>query len=350
MGRREKQLPKQETIIFARQLSLVLDSEISLFEGLTMIRDKSDHSGLIEVLNQMIEKIKFGQSLGEVIKEHEVFFSPFFVSMIELGEKSGDITKSLEQIATAFEKEMETAEKVKSAITYPIILAVLMLGVILLLIVEILPMFSRILESLGGEMPAFTMAILSLGLWIGHYLWLLLIIAVVSISGIIYYRRTEAGIRYFDRMKFKMPIQKGIVSSITAVQFARNLAILIRSGIPLSISIRMLKSVINNVYVSEKLDEVAKALDAGASPDEEFEKLDLFPWVLIKLFAIAQSTGHMDKMLDKAADVMEKETDANLDRLTTVIEPLLIIILSLVVGAILISVILPIINIMNSIG
>ncbi len=134
---KEKRLPKQETIIFARQLSLVLDSEISLYEGLSMIKDKSDHKELVNVLNQMIEEVKFGKSLGEVIKVHETFFSGFFVSMIELGEQSGDLTKSLEQIANAYEKELETTEKVKSAVTYPIILAVLMTAVILLLIVEI---------------------------------------------------------------------------------------------------------------------------------------------------------------------------------------------------------------------
>ena len=347
---KEKRLPKQETIIFARQLSLVLDSEISLYEGLSMIKDKSDHKELINVLSQMIEEVKFGKSLGEVIKGHEIFFSSFFVSMIELGEQSGDLTKSLEQIANAYEKELETTEKVKSAVTYPIILAVLMTAVILLLIVEILPMFSEILTSLGGEMPGFTTFILNIGLTLGQYFWLILIVIIGLLVGGKYYQQTEKGRYFFDKLKFRTPVQKGIVSSITAVHFARNLAILIRSGIPLSIAIRMLKSVINNTYVSERLDEVAKALDAGGSPDEEFEKLDLFPWVLIKLFAIAQTTGHMDSMLDKAADVMERETDANLDRLTTVIEPLLIIILSLAVGAILISVILPIVNIMNSIG
>lgn len=350
MGANGKQLPKQEVIIFARQLSLVLDSEISLYEGLNMIIEKSDHQGLSDVLRAMNEKIKFGHSLAETIKEHEGFFSGFFVSMIELGERSGDLASSLEQIADTFEKELETTEKVKSAVTYPIILAVLMTGVILLLIVEILPMFASILESLGGEMPAFTMGILNIGLFIGNAFWWIVLVIALLVGGGIYYGKTENGRYFFDRLKFKMPVQRGIVSSTTAVHFARNLAILIRSGIPLSIGIRMLKKTIDNVYVSKELDQVADALDAGAAPDEEFEKLDLFPWVLIKLFGIAQSTGHMDRMLDKAADVMEKETDTNLDRLTTVIEPLLIIVLSLVVGAILISVILPIVNIMNSIG
>lgn len=350
MAANDKKLPKQEIIIFSRQLSLVLDSEISLVEGIQMIIEKSDHKGLAEVLSRMNEKIKFGHSLSETIKEYETFFSPFFVSMIELGERSGDLAKSLEQVADAFEKEIETTEKVKSAITYPIILAILMTGVILLLIVEILPMFADILESLGGEMPAFTMGVLNIGLFIGNsFLWIVLIIATL-IGGGVYYSKTEKGRYFFDRLKFRIPVQRGIVSSLTAVHFARNLAMLIRSGIPLSIGIRMLKKTIGNLYVAEELDKVAEALDLGASPDEEFQKLDLFPWVLIKLFGIAQTTGHMDRMLDKAADVMEKETDTNLDRLTTVIEPMLIIVLSLVVGAILISVILPIVNIMNSIG
>ncbi len=160
----------------------------------------------------------------------------------------------------------------------------------------------------------------------------------------------KKGRQSIDKMKFNLPIFKDIASSLAAVRFSRNLAVLIRSGINMGIGMNMIKPIMNNSYVEAKLDTAAKSLNQGESADKVIESLDLFPWVLVKLFSVAQTTGHMDAMLDKAADVMEKETDARLERLTTVIEPILIIILSVIVGIILISVILPIIGIMNSIG
>jgi type IV pilus assembly protein PilC len=148
----------------------------------------------------------------------------------------------------------------------------------------------------------------------------------------------------------RVPIQKGIIGSLTAVRFSRNLGLLIKSGINISVALEMIKPVMNNRYIVEKIDEVILAINEGKPFAESLEKLNLFPWVLMKLFAIAQDTGHMDKVLFRAADVMEKELDQKLNKLTTVIEPALIMILSIIVGVILISVILPIVDIMNAIG
>lgn len=343
-------LPKEELIIFTRQLGLIIDSDVSLFEGLVMIRDKSDHVGIKEVIEGMLSDLQMGKSLGDAIKAWEGSFPTFIINMIDIGEKSGDLTSTLNQVADAYEREIEATNKVKSAVTYPIILSVLMFGVILLLILQVLPMFNEILESLGGEMPALTKSIIAISLFIGKYIWVFLIIVVLFIAFYFYYKKTDKGQAYFDQLKFRLPVIKDINASLAAVRFSRNLAVLIRSGISMSIGMEMIEPIMNNSYVEKRMQEARKALNQGSSADKVIESLDLFPWVLVKLFSVAQTTGHMDTMLDKAADVMEKETDARLERLTTVIEPVLIIILSAIIGVILISVILPIISIMNSIG
>lgn len=347
---KSKRIPKEEIIVFTRQLSLVIDSDVSLYEGLEMIKDKSDNAVLITVIEGMLEQLRSGHSLTDAIKSYKDQFSPFIVNMVDIGEQSGDLTNTLGQIADAYERDLEARAKVKSAVTYPIILAALMLGVILLLVLQVLPMFNDILTSLGGEMPALTGSILGISLFIGNYIWVFTAIVVIIVAFILYYRSTEKGRFALDRLKFKMPIIRDISSSMAAVRFARNLAVLIRSGISMSIGMDMIKPIMNNRYVAEELDKASTSMKKGEPADKVIESLNLFPWVLVKLFSVAQTTGHMDTMLDKAADVMEKETDARLDRLTTVIEPILIIILSVIVGIILISVILPIIDIMNSIG
>lgn len=343
-------LPREEIIIFSRQLALIIDSDVSMFEGLALIKDKSDHPGMRQVIENILQGLHQGKSLTESIKEHEGNFPPFIINMIDIGEKSGDLTSSLNQIADAYEREAETSAKVRSAVTYPIILSVLMLGVILLLVLQVLPMFNEILQSLGGEMPALTKTIISFSLFVGKYIWIMVLILVVIVAAIWAYKRTDKGQAYFDKLAYRVPVIKDINASLTAVRFSRNLAVLIRSGISMGIGMEMIEPIMNNTYVEKRIAQARIALNQGSPADRVIESLDLFPWVLVKLFSVAETTGHMDSMLDKAAEVMEKETDARLDRLTTVIEPILIILLSIIVGVILISVILPIISIMNAIG
>ena len=343
-------LPKEELIIFTRQLALIIDSDVSMFEGLALIKEKTDHEGMKEIIERILKDLHMGKSLGESLKTLEGSFPAFIINMINIGEQSGDLTSTLEQVADAYERELETRNKVRSAVTYPIILSVLMLGVILLLVLQVLPMFNEILQSLGGDMPTLTKGIIAISLFIGKFIWVFALIIVALIVGIIFYKRTEKGRAYFDQIAFKLPVIKDINASLAAVRFSRNLAVLIRSGINMSIGMEMIEPIMNNSYVQARITIARKNLNQGAPADKVIESLDLFPWVLVKLFSVAQTTGHMDSMLDKAADVMEKETDARLERLTTVIEPILIIILSSIIGVILISVILPIISIMNAIG
>lgn len=343
-------LAKEELIIFTRQLALIIDSDVSMFEGLALIKDKADHQGMKDVIESILSDLHLGKSLGESLKTLEGTLPMFIINMINIGEQSGDLTSTLDQVADAYERELETTNKVRSAITYPIILSVLMLGVILLLVLKVLPMFNEILQSLGGDMPALTKGIIAISLFIGKFLWLFVLTIVALIAAVIFYKRTDKGRAYFDQLAFKLPIIKDINASVAAVRFSRNLAVLIRSGINMSVGMEMIEPIMNNSYVEARITNARKSLNQGAPADEVIESLDLFPWVLVKLFSVAQTTGHMDNMLDKAADVMEKETDVRLERLTTVIEPILIILLSGIIGVILISVILPIISIMNAIG
>lgn len=350
MASNKSLIAKEDLIIFARQLSLIINSQISLYEGLSLIKDKSDNKTLKNILNEVIEEIHNEATLSEVLKKHEYALSPFFVNMVEIGESSGNLVNVLEQIGDVIEKELETAQKVKSAVSYPIILSILMLGVVILLVVQILPMFSDVLLSLGGTMPLMTQVILNISTFIGKYILIILFIVVIFVFAINIYKNTEKGKLFFDQLKFKMPIQKQIISSVTATRFARNLSILIKSGIDITRAFIMLKPIMNNTYVEKKIDQAIKQLDDGEGLDQVIENLQLFPWVLIKLISVAQKTGHLDTVLEKAAQVMEQETDIRLKKLTTVIEPMLILILSIIVGVILISVVLPVVNIMNSIG
>jgi len=171
-------------------------------------------------------------------------------------------------------------------------------------------------------------------------------VIVVLFIGYFAYRNTEKGAYRIDKMRFSIPIQKDIIAALMGAKFSRNLSILLKSGFSFSIALEMLKPIMNNLYMSTLIDDAIDRLKEGESLSDVIENFNLFPGVMIRLFSVAQQTGHMDKMLDKVADEMEKEADMKLESIATVLEPLLIILLSILVGVILVSVILPIINIL----
>ena len=343
-------LSKPARILFSRQLALALNSDITITEALDIIRSKSEEPLLTKALEEMTAKIYMGYSFGDVIKEHEEIFSSFYVSMVGIGEESGNLTEILEQLAQIYERDMLTLKKVRQAVTYPLILTVLMFGVIVLLITEVMPMFDRVLKSLGGEMPQATKAILQVGLFLRGYGWIILLLLILLGIGIYYYGRTEKGKVFFDTLKFHIPYQKELTASMLAARFSRNLGLLMNSGIAVSRALEMIYPVIDNEYLAEGIKDSIHQVNEGMSLDEVIERLRLFPRLLIKLFAVGVATGQMDKALLRAAEEMDREVDDKLARLTSVLEPMLIIILSVIVGIILISVVLPVVSIMNNIG
>ncbi len=343
-------IAKENMIIFARQLALVIDSDISTYRGLDIICEKSDDQSLKAIIEKLQNEIAQGASLSDAINGQGEYFPKVVRAMIEIGEESGELANVLNQIAENYERELDTAAKIRSAITYPTILAVLMLGVIFVLILKVLPMFNEILDELGGEMPPMTRFVMNTSQAISYNILPIIAVICALILAIVLYFRASGNRQRFDKLIFNMPVVGPLISAATAVKFARNLALLIKSDISIHRSMHLIASIFDNLYVKRKIAAAAQSIDGDTPIEAAIEKLNLFPWVLIKLFSVATETGHMDDMLDKAAVTMEKELNYRLERLTTVIEPLLIVILSIIVGAILISVILPIIDIMNAIG
>lgn len=343
-------LPREEVSLFSRQLALVADSDVALQQGLAIIGERSSNRRIKKVCADVIESLNKGISFYDSIKKHESGLGSFFVEMAGIGEKSGNLPVMLERVSDSIDKQGETSQKIRSAVTYPFILGTLMLAVIVLLLVYVLPMFNDILTSLGGEMPGLTMGLMNFGIFISdNILWIIFILTFIALAFWLF-KLTRAGREKTDYLKLHLPLFRKITRANAASRFARNLSMLIKSGVNITLAVEMLVSVIGNLHLAEKLKETVDDLEHGTRLEKAFEKLKLFPPLLIRLFSVAAETGQLEKTLEKAADIMEKETDERLERLTMVLEPVLIIFLSLLVGFILVSVILPVTGIMNAIG
>jgi type IV pilus assembly protein PilC len=347
---RSKELSNGELSSLSRQLALVVDSELSLQEGIELIVEQTKSRALKQFLGRVEGRLNEGHSLGRAFANEKAILPDYYIQMVDVGDQSGNLDKVLVRLADSYDKATEVKNKVVSAVTYPIILTILMLCVIVLLLAEVLPIFDDVLSSLGGEMPGITRALMSIGSFISTYFYILLAVIALIVLAVILMRQTKRGAELLDAMKLKMPIQKGIIKSMTCVRFSRSLAMLLRSGIGVAESVRMTSTTVMNKKIQSLVLNAAERIEKGETLKSALVSLGFFPEMLLRIIAVAESTGHTDNMLDRAANIMEEDLDTRLSKLTTVLEPALILILSIIIGIVLISVILPVTGIMNTIG
>jgi len=207
-----------------------------------------------------------------------------------------------------------------------------------------------VLSSLGGEMPGITQALMAVGAFIGAYFYIIIAAAAAFAAVWTIMRRSARGAELLDAFKLKLPVAKGIIKGTACVRFSRSLAMLLRSGIGVAESLRMTGLTMINLKIRSLVLKAADGVEKGDTLKSALSSLRFFPELLLRILAVAESTGHTDDMLDKAADVMEEDLDKKLGRLTTVLEPALILTLSIIIGIVLVSVILPVARIMNAVG
>lgn len=343
-------IPSKELAIFCRQMSLIIGSDITVMQGVEMLLAQADDRRLQAALQAVLDKMEQQIPFSEAFAEQTGPFPEYLTSMVTVGEQSGTLDIVFEQMADYYEKEHRTQRKVSSALTYPAILTALMLGVIALLVLRILPMFEQILVNMGGTMPAVTQALMSVSSFLAdNVLWLVVIlVAIVCLYAI--YRSTPFGRRLSSRNKLFSPIAGSVRRRVLTARFARSVGILLRSGVPILTALEAMDALLGNQYASDKLKTARLKVQEGGSLTEALEETGLFPQLFLRLATVGQTTGFLDQMMLKAAAIYDDEVDDALEKLTTAIEPVLIIVLSVIVGVILLSVMLPMISIMANIG
>ena len=345
-----RELSSADLSSLSRQLALVADSDLSLQEGIDLIRQQTKSRAAQLMLRRVQNRVIEGMTLSGAFAEEQGLLPVFYVQMLKMGEQSGNLVRVLTRVADSYDKDAKISAKVMSAVTYPIILTVLMLCVIVLLLTEVLPIFDDVLSSLGGEMPGITRALMDIGSFVSDYFYILLALIAAAILAVVILRQTEKGRERLDALKLKMPVRRGITRDICGVRFARNLAMLLRSGIAIATSVRMTGAIVMNARIASLINQAADRIEKGETLREALISLGLFPGLLLRILAVAENTGHTDDMLDRAADVLEEDLDGRLVKLTTVLEPALILVLSVIIGIVLVSVILPVTRIMNAVG
>ncbi len=339
----------KDIAVFCRQFAVIINSGITIVEAIGILRDQASKKRAKEVLEEVHSDLQKGRVLSEAMLRYPDMFPEFMQNMVKVGEASGSLDTVLDRLADYYENDNKIHRKVKSAMTYPMILGVLTVGVVILLMVMVLPMFAGVLKDMGGEMPLITKVLIGISGFMVKNLLAIIAFIVLLVIGVSYFIKSEKGRYWFDSLMLKMPVFKSTtVKSITA-RFARSMNILLKSGIPIINAMEIMGDLIGNKAVERKFIEAREEIQEGRGISGPMKKLGIFPPLLIHMIAVGENTGELDEMLGRTAGFFDDEVEEAIEKMTAMIEPAMIIVMAAIIGCIILSVMLPMISIMSTV-
>lgn len=345
-----KGVKPRDLSLFCKQFSSMLNAGINILNCLDILRNQLPNKKLRMVVTDVYENVQKGLTLSEAMRRNRSVFPDLMLSMISAGEVSGTLDNILKRLAVHYEKEYKLSNKIKSALVYPIILIVAVIGVVMFLLTFIMPTFATLFASNDMEMPALTRFVIGISDLINqHWYFIALALLVIIYSGQHYIKSAE-GRRHLDELKFKLPGIKALNEKIIAARFARTMSTMMVSGIPLLQSIDSVAGVLNNVVVVEGMKKIHDAVRGGQILSEPVGASGLFPPMITNMIKIGEESGSTDELLDKAADFYDEEVEVGIQRLTSLFEPAMIIVMGFIVGFIVVSMYLPLFQMAKAFG
>ena len=335
-------VPLKIIVFFTRQLSTMFSAGLTLEKSIANLLQEERHTKFRKVLAQIGNDLKRGFSLSESLAKHPGVFSNLFVALVHAGEISGSLHVVLEQLSDYLETVADTRRKVISALTYPVIVIIFMVAIITLLLVVVVPMFTEIYDKFGARLPGPTRVLVGTSQLISQNFVIFSLIAITALIFLWIVSLTDRGGYIFDTIKLRFPVLGALLKNSIMNKFSKTFGILLGSGVPVLESIDHVQRVVGNKVIERGMNTIRSMVKDGFAISVSMKKSLVFPPTLVQLVATGEETGEIDKLLDKAAGFYEKQMEAIIERLTSLIEPLLIIMLGTTVAIILITIYLPI--------
>lgn len=336
--------------VFCRQFSTMIDAGVSLVRSLDVLSSQTQDPKLKKILLDIGEKVEGGESLSRAMQRHPKTFSNLFIGLIKAGEVGGILEESLQRLSTFLEKDVELRRKVKSAMTYPILVAIMATGIVTFLVTWFVPQWAAILTDLGlkpENLPAPTKFLIGVSNTIGHYGHFVVLGIIIYIFAYRAFVSTRFGRRVADRIKLKIPVFGKLHHKICMARFSRTMGTLLTSGVPILQAMETVAGTIGNSIMSDALLEARARIREGDRIGDPLEASKLFPPMVVHMIAIGEESGSLDFMLQKIADFYEDEVDAAIASLTASIEPIMIVSLGFVVGFIVIAMFMPLVDVIS---
>lgn len=344
-----QRVKNKDFVIFLRQYSTLIHSGISISDATKTMMQQTDNYALRNALADIDKQLDQGQPLSKACERHPKVFPDLLINMIHAGEVSGKLDEILNEMADYYEKEYRNKQRVISALLYPSVVGIITVVLSIFLLVFIVPQFVSMFNSMGEEIPAYTQFVINMSNVAAKYWWILLFIVVMV--GILYkYLIQFETFQYrMDMLKMKIPFLGVLVHKGALVRMTQTLSTLVNSSVPILQSVEITEKVVGNRVIENKLTDARKSLSVGDSLTKPMKGHWAFPALIIQMIQIGEKTGTLDHMLNKAADFYEEEVEQLSNRIKTLIEPLMIIILTIMVGSIVMAIVLPMFGMFESI-
>lgn len=347
MFERMKRVKAKDLAIFSRQFATMIHAGLPLTRCLSILVQQTGNPGFKKIIEQIQKDVESGQPLSSALARHTKVFSGLFVSMIMAGETGGVLDEVLMRLADHLEKEVALKQKIKSSTIYPILMFAFAIIIVFFMVTFIVPVFASMFQNLGGTLPTPTRVLMTASGVMRNYWY----VVFGSIGGLIYlFKRlisTKAGRYWFDKTKLRLPIIGHLVQKNVIARFTRTLGTLINSGVPILGALEIVATTAGNAVVANAMQEVRSSIKEGETIAKPLEESGVFPPMVVQMIAVGEETGALDVILEKVADFYEEEVASAVDGLTSVIEPIMLVFIGLVVGGILMSLYLPMFNLIN---
>ncbi|PID24649.1 type II secretion system F family protein [Sporosarcina sp. P7] len=332
---------RDQLIMFLRQFSTLLQAGVTIVDAVRILSMQVEQAAFRKILTAVQEDLRTGTALSVAFGKHPKVFEPLILNMVAAGEVSGTVDESLDQLAEHFEKAYRTRQKVTSAMAYPVVVGIIAITVVIFLLWFVVPMFLDMFDSIGGQLPWLTRAVMAASEWIANYWYLFILIVSILVVGYIMFRSNPKGKYILDTILLKLPIFGSIAQKSSLAMMTRTLSSMFSSSVPILQALSMTERVVGNEVISKVIGESRVSMERGGSLTEPMLNHWAFPPLIPHMIAIGEETGSLDSMLAKVADFYEKEVEAATDRLKALIEPLMIVFLAAVVGTIVLAIMLP---------
>jgi type IV pilus assembly protein PilC len=337
--------------IFCRQFSTMIDAGVSLVRALDVLGEQTQNPKLKRILREIQTEVESGQTLSKSMQKYPKVFNNLFIGLIRAGEVGGVLEESLQRLSHFLEKDMELRRKVKSALTYPVIVVIVAILIVLGLCTFIVPKFIELFKDLGvKELPAPTQFLMDFSDFLKTRWWMGLIGIAVLFWSIKLFGTTRVGRRVLDRVKLKIPVFGKLSHKICLARFSRTLSTLLVSGVPILQAMETVAGTVGNSIIAEAIMNARARIREGDRINEPLEKSKMFPPMVVHMISIGEESGALDQMLSKIAEFYEGEVEAQLQSLTAAIEPVMIVFLGICVGFIVVSLMLPMVSVIQNLS
>ena len=338
----KNKVPLNVLVFFTRQLSTMFSAGLTIERALYFLSTEEKNKKFKKVLLKIADDVKKGLLLSNALERHPGVFSSLYISLVKAGEVSGKLSETLEELSIYLEKIEDTQRKVKSAMYYPVFIIVFLFVVITVMFTFLIPKFKSVYDQLGSELPYYTVLFVNMSVWFQNNFFNVMVMLFLALISIWVFTLTDTGRLLKDRILLNIPIFGSIIKQNILSKFSKTFGILISSGVSVMDAMELVIRVVNNRVYEIAVKNATKSIENGVSISESLKITGVFPPIMIQLFSTGEETGEIDNLSLKASDFYTKQVNASVDRLTSLIEPLLIILVGIVIGGVIIVTYLPI--------